>query len=214
MWRIALFFVIGAIIGLGLMEYMRSQELAGGVIEIPKDEKTKMTGMSFGVPEIGGEFVLLNHKGETVTHNDFKAHYKLIFFGFTTCPAICPVELGRMANIMDALGKDAEKVQPIFITIDPERDTQEVIKDYVPQFHPKLIGLTGSVEQIEAVKASFKVTASKADNEMMGEYMMNHSTFMYFMSPDNQLLKLYSTKDEVEFIASDLGQIIDSSDQE
>jgi len=214
MWRIALFFVIGAVIGLGLMEYMKSQELAGGVIEMPKDDKAEATGMSLGVPEIGGEFVLLNEQGETVTQDDFKTHYKLIFFGFTFCPAVCPTELGRMAKIMEALGDDARKVQPLFITIDPERDTPEVIKEYVPQFHPRLVGLTGSVEQIDAVKESFKVYASKTENEMMDGYMMDHSSFMYFTSPDNQLLKLFSTKDEVGFIAESVGSIIGRSGQE
>lgn len=214
MWRIALFFVVGAVIGLGLMEYMKSQELAGGVIEMPKDDKAEATGMSLGVPEIGGEFVLLNEQGETVTQDDFKTHYKLIFFGFTFCPAVCPTELGRMAKIMEALGDDARKVQPLFITIDPERDTPEVIKEYVPQFHPRLVGLTGSVEQIDAVKESFKVYASKTENEMMDGYMMDHSSFMYFTSPDNQLLKLFSTKDEVGFIAESVGSIIGRSGQE
>ncbi|MDH5723542.1 MAG: SCO family protein [Alphaproteobacteria bacterium] len=203
-WIIALFFVIGTVIGFGIMEYMKKEELAGGVIEMPEDKKSGATGVSMGIPEIDGKFVLLNNNGETVTQDDFKGQYKLIFFGFTFCPAVCPTELGRMAIIMSILGGDSNKVQPLFISIDPERDTPEVIGAYVPQFHPRLIGLTGSVEQIEAVKESFKVFAAKAENEMMDEYMMDHSTYMYLMSPDNKLLKLYSTSDGVESIVQDI----------
>lgn len=209
MWRIALFFVIGAVIGsaivFGITGYMKSQELAGGVIDMPEDKKAETTGMSLGVPDIGGEFELVNQDGETVTQDHYKDHYKLVFFGFTYCPAVCPTELSRMAKVLEALGEEgAAKIQPIFISVDPERDTPEVIKEYVPQYHPRLVGLTGTSEQIQAAKDSFKVFATKVENEMMDGYMVDHSSYTYFMSPENTLIKLYSTKDTIDFIAEDI----------
>jgi len=193
----------------GITQYQKTQELAGGVIEMPEEKKeAKATGMSLGVPELGGDFELVNQDGETVTQENYADQYKLIFFGFTYCPAVCPTELGRMAKIMEGLGELEDKVQPMLISIDPERDTPEIIKAYVEQYHPKLVGLTGSQEQIDAVKDSFKVYASKVENEMMDEYMMDHSSFMYFMSPENNLIKLYSTKDKVGTMTEEIKAIL------
>lgn len=157
-----------------------------------------------GSIDIGGEFTLVNQDGEEVTQDDFKDTYKLIFFGFTYCPAVCPTELQKMKLVMEELGPLADKFTPIFISVDPERDTVQVVKDYVTQFHPKMVGLTGSEEQIEEVKKAYRVYASKVENDMMDGYMIDHSSFMYFMDKGNKMLALYPSTDTAVEIAEDI----------
>lgn len=101
-----------------------------------------------------------------MTEKDYAGSYTLVFFGFATCPEVCPTELQKMAQALEILGEEkAAKIQPIFITVDPERDTAEALKVYVAEFHPKLVGLTGTAEQIEAVKKAYRVYASKVQME-------------------------------------------------
>jgi len=153
----------------------------------------------------GGAFTLVNHNGKTVTQDDFSDTHKLVFFGFTYCPAICPTELQKITLILGDLEEEiSSKITPVFITIDPERDTTEQLKQYVEQFHPRLVGLGGSPEQIAAVKKSFRVYATKVENEMMDEYMMDHSSFMYFMDHDNKLVAMYPSTDTAEDVADDI----------
>ncbi len=153
---------------------------------------------------IGGPYTLIDQDGVTRTEADFKNTYKLIYFGFTFCPAICPTELQKIAQALKSLPDDIRaKIQPIFITIDPERDTPAVMKKYVPMFDPRLIGLTGSVEQIEAVKKAYKIYGAKvppAEGAAADEYTMDHSSFFYFMTPDDQMISIYKTED----LASDM----------
>jgi len=146
----------------------------------------------------GGDFTLTNHLNQIVTQDDFSNQYRLIYFGFTYCPAICPTELQRISTILKELGSAGEDIQPIFITIDPERDTVETMKNYVGLFHPRLIGLTGTVEQIETVKKAYKIYAAKAQDETMNDYTMDHSSFIYFMGPDNSLIRIFKTQDSIE----------------
>ena len=157
---------------------------------------------------IGGEFSLINHEGQAVTQDTYAGTYKLIFFGFTFCPAVCPTELQKITLIMGDLEELSDQITPLFISIDPERDSPEVMKKYVEQFHPKLIGLTGSVEQIDAIKKSFHVYASKVENDMMDEYMMDHSSFMYLTDHNNKLIGIYPAKDDAIDIAQEIRELI------
>jgi len=142
--------------------------------------------------EIGGPFTLTNHLGETVTQDTYADHYKLIYFGFTYCPAICPTELQKVSRVTTALEKNnpeiAAKFQPLFITIDPERDTVQVMKDYVSLFHPKLIGLTGTQPQIDFISKAYRIFARKVDDPAQNDYTMDHSSYLYLMSPEGSLL--------------------------
>ena len=108
-----------------------------------------------GVAAIGGPFELVNHKGETVSDTDYRGSYLLVMFGFTNCPDVCPTELQLITEALGVLGPTAKKVQPLMITMDPERDTVEVLADYVSNFHPSIVALTGSVEQIKAVAGAY-----------------------------------------------------------
>jgi cytochrome oxidase Cu insertion factor (SCO1/SenC/PrrC family) len=141
---------------------------------------------------MGGPFELVDHNGQAVSQADFAGKFMLIYFGFTHCPDVCPTELQTMANAVDMLGPDAERVAPTFITVDPARDTPGQIKDYVAAFHPKMVGLTGSPEQIAAVAKAYKVYYSKAQSPSdSGDYQVDHTSFVYLMGPDGGLRSLF-----------------------
>ena len=141
---------------------------------------------------VGGPFTLVNEAGETVTEADFRGRYMLIYFGFTFCPDVCPTELQVMASAIEALGPEAEKVTPVFITIDPERDTPELMARYVRLFHPRLTGLTGTPEQIAATAKAWHVFYRKAEDQSSPEdYTMDHSSIVFLMGPEGEYLKLF-----------------------
>ncbi len=131
---------------------------------------------------VGGPFALIDGDGRRVTEADFKGKWLMIFFGYTFCPDACPTALSAMAEAMDRLGAEADRLQPIFITIDPERDTPQVMKEYVGNFGPKIVGLTGTVAEIDAVARSFRVYYKKAGEG--ANYLMDHSTAILVMDPD------------------------------
>lgn len=130
---------------------------------------------------VGGPFSLIDGDGRRVTEADFKGKWLMIFFGYTFCPDACPTALGAMAEAMDRMGPEAEQIQPIFITIDPERDTPQVMKTYVGNFGPKIVGLTGTSEDIAQVAQAFRVYYKKAGEG--ADYLMDHSTAILVMNP-------------------------------
>lgn len=134
-------------------------------------------------PAIGGAYTLTNHRGETVTDRTFRGKTQLVFFGFTHCPDICPTALTLVSDLLEQIGSAASQVQPLFITVDPERDTPEVMARYVEAFHPSMVGLTGTPEQVAAAAAAFKVFYRKAPRPD-GDYFMEHSGSIYVMAPD------------------------------
>ena len=138
--------------------------------------------------QIGGSFTLTNHRGEPVTEATFAGRHMLIYFGYSFCPGICPTSLQTMAAAYDLLPADErDQVWPIFITIDPERDTVEAIADYVSAFHDDMIGLTGSVEQINAAADAYRVYRAKnVGDEGSDDYFVDHSSFYYVMDPDGR----------------------------
>lgn len=148
--------------------------------------------------DFGGEFTLVNQEGKEVTDKDFENDYRLIYFGFTYCPAICPTELQRIAALLKSLGDVGDKITPIFITVDPERDTVVTMKNYVEQFHPRFIGLTGTPQQIDVVKKAYKIYAAKVKEEGMSDYTVDHSSFIYFMGPNNDLIRIFKPDDSQE----------------
>ena len=166
-----------------------------------KTEDNNTSPQVLVAPGIGGKFTLVNQDGKTVTEKDFANKYLLIYFGFTYCPAICPTELQKMTEAFYALPKAwQDRIQPIFITIDPERDTPEAIKNYVGLFMPELIGLTGNKDQIEAVKKAYKVYGVKAPEG--DTYTMDHSSFIYYMNMNNEPLAMFKTSDTADKMAT------------
>jgi protein SCO1/2 len=144
---------------------------------------------SSGKALVGGPFTLVDPTGKTVTDQDFRGRYMLIFFGFTHCPDICPAELQVMAAALDQLGPKAAKVVPIFITLDPERDTPEAVGAYVKNFGPNIVGLTGSMEAVAAAAKAYRVSFSKFQDQGNGKnYTIDHSALAYLMGTDGEYI--------------------------
>jgi protein SCO1/2 len=144
---------------------------------------------SSGKALVGGPFTLVDASGKTVTDQDFRGRYMLIFFGFTHCPDICPAELQVMAGALDQLGDKAKKVVPIFITLDPERDTPEAVGAYVKNFGPNIVGLTGSMDAVAAAAKAYRVSFSKFQDQNSGEnYTIDHSALAYLMGTDGEYI--------------------------
>jgi protein SCO1/2 len=146
------------------------------------------------VQAIGGPFVLVDHDGRTVSDRDFAGHLLLIYFGFTHCPDMCPLAMQEMAVALDALGPMAKDVQPLLITVDPERDTPETLKRYVTQFHPRILGLTGTPEQIDAAVRAYRVYAARAKGESVEHhYSVDHTGLIYVMGKNGEYLAHFSS---------------------
>lgn len=158
---------------------------------------------------MGGAFELIDEDGQKFTDAQLTRPYRMIYFGFTFCPAICPTELAKIIRSFKQLTlEQQEKIDLVFITIDPERDTAEVIKQYTDLFHPRLIGLTGSQEQIDKVLKQYKVYATKVQDDTMSDYTMDHSSYIYLFNNKNQIRAMYRMDDEADFIAKDLPSLL------
>jgi protein SCO1 len=147
---------------------------------------------------IGGEFSLTDQHGKNVKSSAFKGRYLLVFFGFTHCPDICPVTIATMSKTLELLGKKADQVVPIFITVDPERDTPAVMKNYLAPFDSRIIGLTGSKADIKKTADAYKIFFSKKQLTPEGHgghgdhYTVDHSTIVYMIDPDGNYLRHFS----------------------
>ncbi len=156
----------------------------------------------------GGPFALTSHLGTPVSSSDFGDDLLLIFFGYTYCPDVCPTTLLGASSALDLLGEQAARLQPLFVTIDPERDTPEVLAAYVAAFHPRLIGLTGSAEQIKRIAGDYRVYYAKAGPDD-GEYFMDHSAFIYLASADGRPLAYFPHDLAPEDLAAELRRLLD-----
>lgn len=161
-----------------------------------------------GQAQIGGPFTLVNHLGETVTHEDFAGKAKLIYFGFTYCPDICPTALQTLNVALNQLGEEERaQFQPILISIDPERDTPEALALYVsaPAFPDNLIGLTGTPEQVAAAAQAYRVYYARIEDEgSMAEYLMDHTSVIFLMDQNDQFADLFTDGSDPLTIASRL----------
>ncbi len=155
----------------------------------------------------GGPFSLVDHKGNPSSDQDFSGRHLLMLFGYTYCPDVCPTSLGAIASALDLLGDRGEAVQPLFVTIDPERDTPAVLADYVASFHPRLIGLTGSAEQIRQVAYDYRVYYAKAETGD-GDYLVDHSAYIYLIGPDGQTLTYLKHDATPEAMAEAIGAFL------
>tara|TARA_R110002050_G_scaffold33975_5_gene86069 strand:- start:2137 stop:2775 length:639 start_codon:yes stop_codon:yes gene_type:complete len=159
-----------------------------------------------GEAAIRSELSLIDHNGNRVTEADFLGRWQLVFFGFTYCPDVCPTTLAYMANVLDRFGGEVEQVAPIFITVDPSRDTPEVMAEYVQAFHPKLVGLTGSEAAVAAAAQSFRVYYEKMEEETAPDgYLMAHSGHIYLMTPEGRFEDVFREADQsAEDMATDV----------
>lgn len=150
---------------------------------LPADEAAE-------VSQIVSRYLLMDTKGRAITNEDFPGRFQLISFGYTFCPDICPTTLAEMSLVMDKLGERAARLQPIFVTVDPERDTPEVLRRYTQFFHPAIIGLTGSPELVRRAAENFKVRYEKyrQPGAKPDQYSVDHSAGMYLLGPDGRFL--------------------------
>jgi protein SCO1 len=158
---------------------------------------------------LGGPFALQDGDGKVVTDRDFRGRYMLVYFGYTFCPDVCPTTLNDLADAMDKLGAKADRVQPIFITVDPKRDRPDVLKRYVAAFGPRLVGLTGSPEAIADVAKEYRVYyAEHRTGPGPDDYTMDHSSILYLMGPNGRFVAPIRADESGTQMAADLAKLI------
>lgn len=174
------------------------------------DDFANCRATSTGGGAIGGPFELVNQDGVTVRETDVITGPTLIYFGYTFCPDVCPLDNLRNAQAVDILDAQGIEVTPVFITIDPERDTVDVVRDYTDNFHDRMIGLTGSPEQVRAASQAYRTYYSKQDSEDEF-YLMDHSVYSYFVLPDEGYQEFYRRDVTPEQMAESLSCFIDAA---
>lgn len=188
--------VIGALIGVGLgtLAFTSSPHWATG-------QRTQPSGN----PAIGGPFNLTDQNGKRVTNKDYLGRYTLVFFGYTNCPDICPAGLQLISAALTKLGRSADDIVPIFITLDPERDTEQTMSQYMKSFDPRIVGLTGSPSEIAKVAKSYRVYFQKSvDESDPKKYSLDHSAIFYLMGKDGTLITPIPFTTDTDQLASQL----------
>jgi len=169
--------------------------LAGMVPSFAKDSVRSaaelMDAVMWNREQIGGPFALIDHNGQPRTDADFRGKLMLVYFGFTYCPDVCPTDLQNIGLALDQLGSAGDIVQPLFVTVDPERDTAEHLAEYVPLFHPRLIGLTGEAAAIRKAADAYKVYYAKVARTDRSDYTVDHSAFLYVINRDGRYLGFF-----------------------
>jgi protein SCO1/2 len=167
------------------------------------DESRLGRVVTTGIPQVGGPFALLDQNGETKTDTDFRGRWMLVYFGYTHCPDVCPTTLSLMEEVLKRLGGNANRVVPIFITLDPARDTPAVMKQYVESFGPRFIGLTGPESHIASVAAEYRVYRVRRPLPD-GGYAIDHSGVICLMGPDGRFAADYDNSQGPDEIAKDI----------
>lgn len=199
-WKSFLLFIA---VGAGLTALFRSEK------EKIKLRKEAEQNRGMGKPLIGGPFNLITHDGVPFTEKNLIGKFSIIYFGFTHCPDICPDELDKLGLMLDDLKKKGIEIQPIFITCDPARDSPEVLKEYLSEFHPDIIGLTGDYEEVKRCCRNYRVYFSTPKDLKPGEdYLVDHSIFFYLMDPEGEFIDVlgrnYDAEGAVNKIAKDV----------
>ncbi len=190
--HLAIAALAGICLALGLLVW-QSQNDAARVDDLQQIASAETDNSGINIPpntgHVGGAFTLTGQDGQTVSDKDFAGKYLLVYFGYTSCPDMCPTGLQSMSRALDMMGPSADKVQPLFITVDPARDTPKRLKEYDSSFHPKIIGLTGSTDQIAAVAKEYQVYYKKGEGDQ--DYEVDHSSVIYLMSPNGDLVTTF-----------------------
>ncbi len=181
--------------------------ILGGCNAEPKPVAQSGPVTSRGDANVGGPYTLVNQDGETVTQASFVGTPHLVFFGFTYCPDVCPMGLQQMGAALDELGKDKTKIQPILISLDPERDTPELMAQYITAngFPENLIGLTGTPEQVDVAVKAYRVYAKKVSlGEDVDDYTIDHTSYIYLMDKNGKYAAVFTKHDSPETIAAQI----------
>ena len=195
-------FVLVAVLLGGLVILAAGAFLGLGLREAPKGAAGTLLASA-----IGGPFRLVDQNGKTVTDADLKGKWSLIYFGYTHCPDACPTTLNEIAIALDDLGPKRDAVRPVFITVDPERDTPEVLKSYVTSFDAPILALTGTPEQIAQAAKDYRVYYAKHP-EPGGDYSMDHSSVIYVMDPEGRFTATFTPESSPEDIAARLKKLL------
>jgi protein SCO1/2 len=171
--------------------------------ERPKFKASDVTGASFG-----RDFALTDHTGKPRTLADYRGKAVVVFFGFTQCPDVCPTTLATLAQTMKTLGPEADRVQVLFVTVDPERDTPALLSHYVPAFDPRFVGLTGDAAAIDRVAKEFKIIYQKQPGATPGSYTVDHSAGVFVFDPQGRLRVYASHGQGPEVFAHDLRELL------
>lgn len=162
-----------------------------------------------GSPMITTRFSLVDQTGKAVTEKDYQDKWKLVFFGFTHCPDVCPTALNTVASVMTSLGTSADRLTPIFITVDPTRDTPKVMAEYVSAFDKRIVGLTGTEPQVAKAAKAFRVYYARVQQKSARDgYTMSHSSFMYLMAPNGRFVTHFGHGDKPADIAAKIEKVI------
>jgi len=181
--------------GAGLFFYFKSEKE-----KLLKKKEQELESKSYGRPQVGGPFSLTTQDNKPFTQDGLLGKWSLVYFGFTNCPDICPEELDKMGEAVSVLEKEhGTTIQPLFISVDPPRDTPAQIKTYLSEFHPRLVGLTGSYDAVKAVCKAYRVYFSTpASAKPDDDYLVDHSIFFYFMDPDGQFVDAFGKETKAE----------------
>ena len=179
----------------------------------PEDQfaQCRATSVAGGAGDIGGPFTLVNGDGVTVTDAEVITEPSLIYFGYTFCPDVCPFDVARNALAIDVLDEMGIDATPVFISIDPERDTPEVVADFAANMHPRMIGLTGSPEQVKAASQAFRTYYRKQDGEDDDYYLVDHSTFTYLVLPEIGFVEFYRRDTSPDEMAKSVACFVNAS---
>jgi protein SCO1/2 len=159
---------------------------------------------------IGGPFALVDHHGNAVTDESYAGKYLLVFFGYTYCPDVCPTELLVFGHTLDLLGDKAARIQALFISVDPERDTPQKLAEYVPNFHPDLVGLTGSLEQVTQAARAYRVFFRKSPaTEGDENYLVDHTSLVYLIDPAGEYARHFVFGQGAETVAGEIEKILE-----
>lgn len=189
--------LVGALAAVAVVPQVRERVFSGG--------GTRTVGQAL----VGGPFTLTAHTGQRVSDSDYRGKFMLVFFGFTYCPDVCPTALQTMAAALEQLGAKADRVVPLFITVDPERDTPEQLAQYVASFSPRFVGLTGSRAEIDTVLKEYRVYAQKVeDPKSTAGYTMNHSSIIYVMGPDGSYRSHFTHATSADVIVERLSKLL------
>ena len=194
---------------LALIPFLLMVAVIAGVVLWREADNVPGVGrvVTTGQIDVGGPFRLVDQNGKKVSDADFRGRYMLIYFGYSFCPDVCPTTLSVMADALGKMGADAAKVVPVFITVDPDRDTSKVLKQYMAAFGPRFVGLTGDHAAIGEVEKEYRVYSRKRPLDPKnpdGNYAMDHSSVIYLVGPDGKLVSFYDEATTPE----DLAQII------
>lgn len=159
--------------------------------------------------DIGGPFTLVNGQGETVTDAEVITKPSILYFGFATCPDVCPLDLSRNAQAVDILADQGTEVTPVFITIDPARDTPEVVAEYAGLFHPEMVGLTGTPEQVDAAARAYRVYYAKLGDDPE-TYTMDHTAYSYLVLPGAGVVDFVNRDEPPETVAQRMACFVEA----